>query len=379
MLPGFAALAVREQFEDSTLWAVTAERVEPVFGNNRMALIVPGLATRTVVTYSEAGAPVESYMRVEIPEVSGGAGWQIGIVAQQQDAETYYLYTISHRGQWRFTANTADNEQVVRDWSTHPAIIVGDIEFSLGLMVREAGFDFFYNDQLIGRLTDETISGPGQIGLMVQPPPGADSDVIAQFQNLAITVPLTTESLIPDMIATGDSTVTLQELQRRRLIPVIGAFGLIVPRSFVTHNRPGVNQIQLGGDQTFSQFALGATVTWDIFTPSVPAGCGLTLGATGDDDYLLAYFDQTGAAGLSLRQGDLFEPGVFREGFDASTTTHRLLVVADDDGLLYYVDGQLAGRLAGEAADGAVGNAVVNFEPTTTSCQFTDTWVWTWN
>ena len=379
MLPGYAEIAVQEQFEESASWVEASDAVEPVFGNNRMALIVPRLAGRTIVIDPQAAEQAEGYIRVEIPEVSGASDWQVGLVVQQPDTGTNYLYVLNQRGQWRFTVTTADdNEQVIREWSAHPAIIPDALEFSLGLLVREAGFEFFYNDQLIGRVTDETITGPGQFGLVVQPPPDATSDVIAQFQNLVVTVPIADEPVIPDMMAAGDARVTLQELQRRRLIPMVGEFGLIVPESFVTFNRPGVNQIQLGGDQTFENFALGATVTWEIFPAAAPAGCGLTLGITGDDDYLLAYFDQTGAAGMSLRQGDTFAPGVFREGLEASTATHRLLVVADDGRLLYYVDGQLAGILADESVAGAVGNAVVNFEPTTTSCQFTDTWVWAW-
>ena len=378
MLPGYADMVIQQQFEESASWAGVSDSVEPVFGNNRMALIVPRLAGRTIMINPQPVEQTEGYIRVEIPEISGGSGWQVGLVIQQQDTGTYYLFVVNDRGQWRVTVNRAANEQIIREWSTHPAIIPGEIEFNLAVMVREAGFEFFYDDQLIGRLTDETITGLGQIGLMVQPPPGAESDVIAQFQNFSVTVPIANAPAVPDRMATGDAPVMLQELQRRRLIPMIGEFELIVPESFVTHNRPGVNQIQLGGDQTFENFALGTTVAWEISTSSVPAGCGLTLGITGDNDYLLAYFDQTGAAGLSMRQGDSFAPGVFREELEASTEAHRLLVVADDDQILYYVDGQLVGMLDEENIAGAVGNAAVNFEPTTTSCQFTDTWVWAW-
>lgn len=380
LLPGFAAVEYREQFADPALWTGTSDAVEQIFGNNRMALTLSGPQEgNTIVTYQQPVEGTERYIHVEIPEISGGAGWQVGIVARQQDESTYYLYELDYRGQWRFTVNTADGERVIRDWSTHPAIVPGETQFDLGLMLRDSGFEFFYNGQLIGRLTDDALAGPGQIGLMGQLPPGAEGQVTVQFENLVTTVPLTQEPLIPDALATGDSTVTLQELQRRRLIPMTGDFGLIVPESFVMNNRAGVNHIQLGGDQTFTNFALGATVSWEISTPTIPAGCGLTLRMRDENDYLLAYLDQTGAAGLSQRQGDMFEPGVFREGLEASAGLHHLLVVADGDHLLYYADGQLAGTLDHTAVAGAVGNAAVNFEPTTTSCQFNDTWVWTWD
>jgi hypothetical protein len=314
---------------------------------------------------------------VEIPELAGAQGWQTGLLARWQDPENYYLYSLNERGQWRFSVRSDGEERVIRDWSEHPAIVAGQTAFSLGLLANGVGFDFFYNGQPVGRLSDQTISEPGKVALMVETAGALDNEVTAQFQTLTITTPLE-DGLIPQQIMSGGSSVMMQELQRRRLVPTSGEMGLVVPESFVTYNRPGVNVLPLGGSQTYSTFALGTTVNWEIATPDLPAGCGLILRTSGETDYLLAYFDQNGAYGLSQRQGDQFEPGIFGEGLAVSGGPQRLLVIGNETQLVYYINGQLVGTLDSPIVEGGIGNAAVNFESTTTSCQFSDTWVWAW-
>jgi hypothetical protein len=376
LLPGFANLTRQETFDDETRWETEGDALETIFGNNRMALIVSGGQQRGIAAYSGGEAWDDHYIHIQIPELSARTGWQIGLIARQQDAQNYYRYSLNDQGQWRFLVRTDDGERVIRDWSNHPAIIAGQTQFSLGLLVNGAGFDFFYNGQLIGRLTDRTITEAGQIALIVETPGALDSEVTAQFENLVITTPL--ETALPNQILTGNSSVMVQELQRRRLVPAAGQMGLIVPESFLTYNRPGVNELPLGGNQTYRTFALGTTVTWEIATPTLPAGCGLLLRSAGDGNYLLAYLERTGGYGLSQRRGDQFEPGIFGEMPEPGSGPHRLLVIAGETQVIYYINGRLAGTLESDAVSGAVGNAVINFEATTTSCQFSDTWVWAW-
>ncbi len=377
LLPGFAELNHFETFADETIWQSDHEQLEVVFGDNRLALLLTGIQERASIMYS-AETVRDHYLQVEVPEIIGADGWQVGLITRQQSGNTYYEYVLNQRGEWRFAVNTGDGQIILRDWSTHPAIVAGQTTFTLGLLAAETSFEFFYNGQLIGRIIDDTISEAGSVALLVATPPTAGSEVVAQFQNLAITTP-TPEQIIPQQLATGNSTVMIPELQRRRLIPTAGNMGLIVPESFVTHNRPGVNELSLGGDQTFDQFALGTTVSWEIATPDLPAGCGLLLGQTDPTRYWLAYLDQTGAYGLSKREDDHFEPGIFGTGLDLEAGLLRLLVIVNDQQLLYYVNGQLAGTIETPSAAGGVGNAVINFEPTASSCQFTDTWVWAWD
>jgi hypothetical protein len=134
----------------------------------------------------------------------------------------------------------------------------------------------------------------------------------------------------------------------------------------------------LGRGTTYLDFALGTTVTWTAQAQGV-TGCGLILRATDAENYTLAYVDQGGGSGVSIREGDSFQPGIFSENGAAGSNTHHLLIIARGDILYYYLDGRYQGALDSPAANGAVGNAVVNFEPISTSCQFTNTWLWQWD
>jgi hypothetical protein len=155
---------------------------------------------------------------------------------------------------------------------------------------------------------------------------------------------------------------------------------LTVPESFVTFNRPGVNRIALGGGQTFSELAMGGTVTWEINSAAGPAGCGLIVRAASDTSYVLAYIDQTGGYGASERSNDTFKPGLFSEDPAlAGGSSHHLLVIASGTTLRYYINGRYAGTLDITADSGGVAVAAVNFEPATTSCTFNDTWLWNWD
>ena len=59
--------------------------------------------------------------------------------------------------------------------------------------------------------------------------------------------------------------------------------------------------------------------------------------------------------------------------------THLLLVVANDNTIYFYIDRQLVGSTDNTAQDGEVGIAVVNFEPNTTACHYTNFWLWNWS
>jgi hypothetical protein len=374
LLPGFARLAAHDTFTNETAWDFESDTGQAIIENNRLALIASTPQSQNRATYT-GDSWDDYYVQIEVPEITGPPGWQIGLLVHQRGNE-YYRYSLNDQGQWRFLVRTSAGDRVIRDWSGHPAIVARQTPFSLGILANSSTFEFFYNGQLIGRIDDSTLESSGQIGLLLETPATLSGDIIAQFQNLIVTTPH--GAVIPQQIATGNSTVMPQELMRRRLTPS-GQLSLVVPESFVTFNRPGVNELLLGSGQTFRTFAIGTTLTWEIATPDMTAGCGLILRAADRQQYLLAYLDQTGGYGLSARSGSSFEPGIFGQRSALGSGPHRLLLVAQEDRLIYYINGQLVGILERQASAGGIGNAVVNFDPTLTSCQFSDTWVWAWS
>jgi hypothetical protein len=169
----------------------------------------------------------------------------------------------------------------------------------------------------------------------------------------------------------------VRELEHRHLIPAGGEMALTVEESFVESSRPGVHPFMLGRGAVYTNFVLAATVSWQALDEGA-TGCGLIFRAADESHYTLAYVDQTGGYGVSQREGDTFHPGIFGENSEWAAGTRHLLVIANGDTVHYYVDGSYVGTLDNDVAEGAVGNAVVNFDPIHTSCQFDDTWVWRW-
>ncbi len=378
VLSGFADQVANDTFDNARQWRSSGSPLVMNISNGRIALELTGVE-ESGFAVSSAEIPADFYARAEILQVGGQPVWTVGLIARQQDNDNYYALEINQRGEWRFVLRDEGVESNVRDWITHPAIVAGQSNFTLGLMANDTGFDFFYNDLLIGRVTDDTLTQPGNIGLMVETGTAADSRVSALFDNLVVTAPLQIDgrNILPQTLLIGDSATTVQELQRRHLIPSSGEMRMTIPESFVNSNQPGVNEILLGGSQQFENFAIGTTVSWEAQAPG-QTGCGLLLRAASDSDYTLAYLDQTGGYGLSRRQGETFSTGLFAENPAMTGNSHHLLVIANEDQLYYYVDGQYVGVVEDAVREGQIGNAVVNFEPITTACQFTDTWLWQW-
>ena len=376
MLSGFSQIEASDNFNGALSWEAVNDALTIKGDNGLLTLGLDGINQSGVAINPKAKTPSDYYAQVNV-NVGGDSGWIVGMSARQQDANHYYLLQINESGQWRFSLHLAESDQILRDWTPHPAIVAGNSSFTLGMMVNGAGFDFFYNGQFFGQLTDTTLSDAGQIGLEVATRATLTSQTTGNFDDLIITTPLEINGtrLIPQQLMGGKASDTAQELQRRSLIPAGGVMDLTVASSFVESRRPGVERVMLGRGATYDNFALGSTISWTAASSGV-TGCGLIFRASDDTHYMLAYLDQTGAYGVSHRDGDSFNPGIFGEGVDLKEPLHQLVVVVRDNQLAYYLDGVYRGNLETTLIDGAVGNAVVNFEPISTSCQFNDTWVW---
>lgn len=320
--------------------------------------------------------PTDFFGQATVQQVSGG-DWSVGLAARAQSDQEYYLFLVNHRGEWRFSVQTPDGEQVLRDWTRHPSIRADLPSFTVGLLAAGSGFDLFFNGNILGHVSDSTYREAGQLGLAVGRT-RAIATIRAHFSDLRVTIPegdgegpLVTQPLL---VGTGNAMV--MELQRRMLIPGTGTLVLNLPESFSQYTRPGVNLLALASGLTFRDFALGTTVYTDSVTGAL-GGCGLILRMTEPTRYLLAYIDGQGGYGLSERDDGAFAPGLYAESANWNPTAgHHLLVVAVGPELHYYVDGNYVGSLETELESGGVGNAVVNFETADTSCRFQNTWLW---
>jgi hypothetical protein len=379
MLPGFSELESSENFNGNLTWEALTEPLIVEAADDKLSLTLTGNRLRGIAVPSGTDIPSNYFAEVKVNVSGGEDGWIAGMVARLQDANTYYALNINSSGQWQFILHQAGSDQTMRDWTPHPAIIPNQSTFTLGMMVNGSGYDFFYNGQLFGRLSDANLSADGEFGLLVETQGSPESLTTALFDDLVITVPtlVNNKPLIPEQVVISTPNDTVQELQRRGLIPGGGEMALTVNESFVESRRPGVERLMLGRGVTYQNFAIGATLSWQAAAGIT--GCGLVLRGVDDTHYTLAYVDQTGGYGLSQLTDDAFAPGIFGESVEFEAGPHHLLLIARDDILYYYVDGQYKGTLENTAVDGMIGEAVVNFEPISTSCTFTDTWLWRWD
>ena len=377
MLPGFSQVEQNENFNGDFNWTVVGDvgQLENIEG--KLSMAVEGRLLADVAVPPNNTLPETYYAQVDM-NVSSGNGWITGL-SVRQDGENYYLLAINSNGQWRFSLHQADGEHIIHEWTPHPAIIAGQATFTLGILVNGSGFDFFYDGQGFGHLTDSTLPESGGLGLWVGTPDSLSAHANGAFDNLIVTIPseINNQRMIPQQLIVSTPADMVQELQRRGLIPAAGEMALTVNESFVESRRPGVEQFLLGRGVTFQNFAMGATVTWQAQSTGV-TGCGFVVRAIDDGNYTVAYIDQSGGYGVSRREGDSFQPGIFGEKAQLTSDTHHLLVIAVGDRLYYYIDGQYSGMVDNPAQDGAVGDAVVNFEPISTSCTYSGTWLWRW-
>lgn len=380
LLPGYASLSATESFENNANGWRSA-------GAPLAVRAADGALTATIETAYDFGAAFstggerygEFYARMRVTQVSNNAGWSVGMAVRQNGAD-YYAFMVSRAGTWRFVQRSGEEVRVLRDWINHPAIRQGETAFSLGVLARNDGFDLFYNDSLVGSVSDTALDQPGKIGVVAGAISDLPSETTAAVDDLVITTPLLIDGqpVLPQQIAVGDAQFMAQALTRRHLVSAAGAIALNVPESSVVSARPGVNRIMLGRGARYENFVLGATVEITSTRGGI-GGCGLVLRQDGEESYTLAFLDTSGGYGVSRRQGDTFAPGLFGENAAfAGGGQHHLLIIADANTLYFYVDGQFVGSLTDEARSGEVGTAVVNYDPVSTDCGFANLWVYRW-
>ncbi len=332
--------------------------------------------------YDNAFSPVADFFaQVDVITISSQTGnWGAGLSFRADD-EAQYLFTVNQAGAWRFSFVENGAEQVIRDWTPHPALVAGETTFTLGVLAHDDSFDFFYNNTFIGANTDDSRTDAGRIGVMTAAPTSLNTLNIATFANLLITTPINTAETqyIPEQILiTNDGRALVTSLRRLLPIGADGDMGMTIPQSSIQYNRAGVNVMRMGRGVRYQNFVLGVRVALNAGAAD-SAGCGIAADIVGDDDYLLVYFNGGGEYGISRRTGDTFAPGLVgtSESFVSEGEAH-LLIVASGNTLYFYIDGAFVGSQESTMDEGELGIAAVNFEPNATTCTFNDLWLWSW-
>ena len=152
---------------------------------------------------------------------------------------------------------------------------------------------------------------------------------------------------------------------------------MLVPSSFTSVSRAGINTLALGQGRTQSDFVLGTIVTLE--SEGVENGCGVFFRQEAEEQYGLTYLDGLGGAGIAYRQGADFGTSGYVDGLYETLSSVRLLLVGQGDQVWMYVNGDLVARQPHPEVEGVLGIAALSYDGQFTNCRFGDTWLWTWN
>ena len=375
---GYTDIILRENFNDEGNW-VTTNDIESEFSDGSLRLATEGVQVGGF-TYDVSADDVDTfYTQVDVTEITGRDGWTVGLTLRTS-LSRYYLLTINARGQWRFLDVEKDEFRVVRDLNQHPAIVPGETRFTLGVLANQAGFDIFYNGQLMGQVVDTALDASGQVGIFVETANAVGAQMSATFDNLMITTPhsVNNDTVFPEQIILGTPAQIAQELERRLVIRPGGNLRFDVDESFIDSTRPGALLQSLASDSTFTNMIIGTTTNIVQNAGSELAGCGIVARYVDDSDYMVAYIDTESGFGVSTRANDQFTDGTFNQNADLINQDERntLTLILLDTALYFYVNGQFVGDVDIRPQAGGVGNALLNFEAINTTCQFSNTWLW---
>lgn len=373
-LPGYDSLALRDSTMAAADWEVVFNDAPLTrLADDRLALRIEGLSKSVSLLGGHFPITRDLYFEAAFDDVTAAANWQAGILFRYVSAESHYRLLVSKRGYWRLERAQGESVAVVRSWSTHPAIAPGETSFRLGVLASGQLFDIVYNGQVVGTVADDQMeAAAGSVGITART---ADSRVSFAVTEAIMTAPTDDKPLFPQHIPAGSYTATANLLARQQVIPADGAAKLTLPQSRVRNTPPGITRFPVASGASFGEFVIGADLRYEM-RAAAKGGCGLIFHYADGENYSLAYVDADGDYGVSRRQGDAFQPGIFGGGLSPARNEHKLLMVVYGGRLDYYIDSWHVGAMPYPPRTGELGTAVVNFEAVDTNCVFEDLWLW---
>jgi len=388
LLPAFADPVLWETFDGAREWSITGgDLIEAGQAGGELSVIVRTANTLGWVAPQEAPiAPVRAYAQVEAHVANEPDYWEYGLVFRQSGPTSYYLFSVSSRGDWAFMARSGSTTWLrLRDWAGHPALADLSAGAVLGVLMDGDTFTFYVNGVELDTVSADAHTAPGGVALSVGTVDRQTVFPVVIFDNLLVTGPLPAAEVEEEPVGATleawnapDSAPLMAELAALGLVPEGGRQVMLVPDSFTTVSRPGMQVLPLGQGRTQIDFVLGATVSLE--SEGADNACGLFFRRVDESRYSLAFVDGLGGVGVAEWQTDRFEPAFYRTdpGGFAGLTGARLLVVGVGDRVRVYLNGQLAADRPNPALQGGIGIAALSYDGRPVNCQFDNTWLWTW-
>lgn len=380
MMPGYSTVQYNENFNGNSAWSIPASAVSFARSevlNGQFILDVEGVNQFTNAI-GGVSLPQNFFARTLITQASGRNGWIAGLAFRMQGADRYYALEVNQRGFWRVIAQNGETTTTLREWSSHPGIPGAPASFSLGVLGMDNSYEFFFNDIALGSIVAEALTR-GELGLRAGTTNAIGSNASIRFDDVWVTQPrqVSSQVLFPYSLVPGNRNDIIRDLQRRLVIPGRGELFFTLSDSAVRNNAAGVWRFPLARGESFGNFAMGATFTWQVNGPG-PGGCGLIVRENNaENSYVLAFADNGGGMGLAIRVEDEFLNTLYQEQA-VPTGSISIVVVGLGDIVHLWVQNQYVGFVSVPNPSGTINTAIVNYEPQLTECSYRDIWLWRW-
>lgn len=377
LVPGFDVLALQEPTLDKSDWQVAfSDTALDISESSLYAIELEGYARTAVVLAQHLPPEQDVYLETEFHAVTSTVDWKVGLVLRYQSADDYLRVLLSKTGFWRLDRIENGDLVQVRDWSTHPAIVPGEPDFRLGVLVSGQHIDVVYNGQVVGSASDNASPKTGKLGIVMRTDERSGGLMSFAVRETIVTVPTRAsgELMFPARILKRQDYLMAHDLARKQLVPAGHNVSFVQRESSVRHVRAGVTRIAIAPDRQYEQFALGASLTLTT-SEAGNGGCGLFFHYNDDNHYTLAYATAEGEFGVSRRSGEQFEAGIYGKRTTPDNAQHYLLIIATDEVIHYFLDEEYVGSMPSQPRVGSFGIAVVNYDVVETSCQFDDLWL----
>jgi uncharacterized protein YraI len=299
----------------------------------------------------------------------GDPGDYCGFVFREVDKSNFYTAQIDRKGNLWFDALVNDkwDDSVSGDGSdvktgatdTNQVVILG----------RNDTFTVYINGRNATTFTDKQFTS-GRVGVMAGT--NANSDKTnCTFTNGWLwdmeAAPLMANAPTYVAAALARANITGGELA-----------GQIASKTIDLSGKDNVVQWENFKD-SYHNFVIGTTIQWG---PGADTDyCGVLLRNADDKNLYALQIDRQGRLVLSVKIDDQWQKDLNGSGSlikTGATDTNELVVVAQDDSFLVYLNGQYADKFTdNRITDGAVGILAGTFEGSDkSSCTFSNSWLW---
>jgi hypothetical protein len=374
---GFALLTRRDTYEaPETTWLAVGDEPATLM-DGQLRLRVSTADTTTLAMPSDADPVQDLYLEASARVFGTPSYAEAGLVVRAQ-ADRSYRFKVNTEGEWTALLEDPTGIFVLRSWSADPAL--AGTAWTLAVLARADTLAFYANGTRLGTLQDNRLIAPGTYGVLAATRPDQPDPAVVLFDNILVTQRLGTTYQGPPLALT-----TWDSLDPNAITGELAAAGQIVPAEqrdmFIPETRlsatdPGARFELLGSEQArYTDFLLSGTIT--VATTGESVGCGLVYGWLDEANFSLAYVDTAGGFGATQTQDSALTTNVY----DFSSTVrvgeaNRLLVLAQGNRLVLYINGALVTQETVAPAAGRIGIGLLNYEDVITECYFTDIWVW---